>query len=101
MAPRSSETETLELRFSEFGSVDTQSAMLSDSLCYVCHCVMFVKNIKQENKAKIGSSLARARPPSTKQMSANKGTRTSAKTNHLTTFLNEHNAKHGTVKTRF
>ena len=62
MAPRSSETETLEeRRFSEFGSVDTQSAMLSDSLCYVCHCVMFVKNIKQENKAKIGSSLARTR----------------------------------------
>ena len=56
------------------------------SPCVTCHCVMFVKNIKQENKAKIGSSLARARAPSTKQMSANKGTRTPAKTNHLTTF---------------
>ena len=85
MPPPVPETEPLKQRFTEFGSVDTQSAMLSDCRCYVSLCHVCQK-YQQENKAKIGSSLARVRPPSTKQMSANKGTRTSAKTNHLTTF---------------
>ena len=49
MPPPVPETEPLKQRFTEFGSVDTQSAMLSESLCYVslCHVCQKYQTRKQ------------------------------------------------------